>query len=395
MAKLTPKFVEHAKSAPKRKEIPDAGCPGMYLVIQPSGAKSYAVRYRRPSDKSPAKLTIGSAAKLTLADARAAATAAKQKVTHGIDPCSTVVPSGQAGENTIAKLAEEFIEKYAKQKRPNTERQYKAVLRNEIVPVWGNRHVPSIARRDVVLLCESIAATKPIKANRVLAVLSVFFGWLLDREIISASPCVHMKRPGGKEKPRKRALSDDELRRVWLAAHKLNSYQGTFVKLLILLGQRRSEIGEMTWNEVNLERAMWKLPAARAKNDEENNVPLPPLAVEMIGRLPRIQGEARVLPTCAGGYGQIKARIDEATVPAIDPWRLHDLRRSVATGLARIGIAIPVIERLLNHKSGTFRGIVGVYQQHAFEKEKRVAVEKWADHIQKLVGGPPHPPQFH
>src|SRR5262245_58414735 len=112
MAKLTPKFVEHAKSAAKRQEIPDAGCPGMYLVIQPSGAKSYAVRYRRPSDKSPAKLTIGSAAELTLADARAAATAAKQKVAHGIDPCSTVVPGGQADENTIAKLAEEFIEKY-------------------------------------------------------------------------------------------------------------------------------------------------------------------------------------------------------------------------------------------------------------------------------------------
>jgi integrase len=171
-------------------------------------------------------------------------------------------------------------------------------------------------------------------------------------------------------------LSDDELKALWRAA---------------LTGQRRAEVAGMTWREADLAAQLWTLPAARAKNNREHTVPLPDLAAEILRTLPRIDDSDLVL-TLTGrvplrAFRNIKRRLDALMPPDTSSWVLHDIRRSVASGMARLGINLPVVEKLLNHVSGSFAGIVGVYQRHSFADEKRSAMAAWARHVEAIVSG--------
>jgi integrase len=186
-------------------------------------------------------------------------------------------------------------------------------------------------------------------------------------------------------------LTDDELKALWKAAGELGWPFGDIVRLLILTGQRRDEVGEMGWPELALEQRLWTLPRGRVKNDNGHEVPLSAPAIEVIEKLPRVKGCPFVFSTTGetpvSGWGKGKDRLDEAA--GFDDWRLHDLRRTVASGMARLGIALPVIEKVLNHSSGSFRGIVGVYQRHSFADEKRAALEAWGRFVEQLVSGTP------
>jgi integrase len=158
------------------------------------------------------------------------------------------------------------------------------------------------------------------------------------------------------------------------------------VQLLILTGQRRNEVARMQWGELDHERRLWTLPRERVKNDRRHEVPLSPQAVAIIQSLPRI-GDQYVF-TLNGkkpinGFNNDKRRIDDLS--GVSDWVFHDLRRTVASGMARLGISLGIIEKVLNHVSGSFAGIVGVYQRHEFAEEKRTALEKWADHVGQLV----------
>jgi integrase len=164
-----------------------------------------------------------------------------------------------------------------------------------------------------------------------------------------------------------------------------------FVQLLVLTGQRRNEVAGMAWREIDLETKTWTLPAVRAKNGVEHQIPLSDLAVEILKTLPRIDGSDFVL-TISGqnsirGFSLIKRRLDSLMPPDMPAWVLHDIRRSVTSGLARLGINLPVIEKLLNHVSGSFAGIVGVYQRHSYDAEKRIAMQAWARHVEAIVTG--------
>lgn len=185
--------------------------------------------------------------------------------------------------------------------------------------------------------------------------------------------------------------SDEELRAVWQAANVLEwPYRG-FVQVLILSGQRRNEVSGMTWLEIDFENRVWTLPAARAKNSVEHTIPLSDQAVAILKSVLRIANSEFVF-TISGarpiqGHHIIKRRLDALTPPETPPWVLHDIRRTVASGMARLGIHLPVIEKLLNHTSGSFAGIVGVYQRHSFADEKRAAMQVWARHIAAVVDG--------
>ena len=183
----------------------------------------------------------------------------------------------------------------------------------------------------------------------------------------------------------------DELKAVWEAADALEPVYSGFIKLLVLTGQRRAEVAGMTWREVDLAAQLWTLPAARAKNNREHTVPLPDLAAEILRALPRIDDSDLVL-TLTGtrpvsAFRNIKCRLDAVMPPDTSSWVLHDIRRTVASGMARLGVNRPVIEKLLNHVSGSFAGIVGVYQRHSFADEKRAAMAAWARHVEQLVSG--------
>jgi integrase len=252
------------------------------------------------------------------------------------------------------------------------------------LPAWRGRSIHDIARRDVIALLEQIAADRPILANRVKAILSKFFGWLCERDVIAASPCVGVKSPS-EEVVRDRVLSDDEIRRLWAAAEAIGGNAGAYVKLLVLTGQRRSEIAGLRWTEVDGD--VLALPAERMKGKQIHIVPLSAQAATIIAAMPKLDDFV------LGGalrwrFHHVKRALD-AHMSGIPKWVIHDVRRSTASGMARIGIAVPVIEKILAHRSGTFRGIVGTYQRHSFLPEMAAALQRWGDHIEQLVTGVP------
>ena len=184
---------------------------------------------------------------------------------------------------------------------------------------------------------------------------------------------------------------------VWNAAEGDGWPFGPLVKLLILHGQRLTEVGEMRWDEVDLENKLWTLPAERVKNGARHGVPLSDAAIGILTSLPRIKTTKGFVFTtrrdaAVSGYSRAKDRLDAAitvaaagSAPAMEHWTFHDLRRTLASGMARLGIQLPVIEKILNHTSGTFRGVVGVYQRHSFSDEKGKALEAWASFVESIV----------
>jgi len=212
----------------------------------------------------------------------------------------------------------------------------------------------------------------------------------MERYRVDGNPCSGVKPPA-KEKSRDRVLTDDELKAVWKAADELAWPFGRIVQLLILTGQRREEVAGTTWGEFNLETRVWKLPRGRVKNDAGHDVPLSVAAIELIKGLPRLRGCDLVFSTtgesAVSGFSKAKDKLDKKA--DVRNWRIHDLRRTVASGMARLGVNLPVIEKVLNHSSGSFAGIVGVYQRHSFADEKRQALEAWARFVTNLVEGKP------
>jgi integrase len=391
MAKLTTKFIENVKPAADRREIPDRGCRGLYLIVQPTGRKAWAVRYR--FEGATRKLTLD--AGFSLAEARHAATAALHELERGKDPAALKFDAQAKAEkaaadrqrDTVDHLAGLFIERYAKRKtRHNSWRQTVHVFDDIVLPAWHGRTVHDIQRRDIRELVEGVAEDRPVMANRCLAHLSRFFNWLCEQDIIAASPCASVKPPS-KEHARERILSDDEIKALWRACDTIKGPAGPAVKLLLLTGQRRGEILGMKRSEISGD--VWTLAPARTKNKQRHEVPLSAQALAILDEIPVIN-EDFVFTSSAthrlGNMSRAKAALDAQMQPK-EPWVTHDLRRTVASGMAALGIKLPVIEKVLNHKSGSFRGIISVYQRHEYAPEKRHALQTWADHVDRLVSG--------
>lgn len=389
---LTSRTLETIKPGPSREEIADRHLPGLYLVLQPSGRRSWAVRYRHQGRSR--KHTLGPYPALDLKTARSLASQVLRAVAEGRDPGREKAKARTEVPDTIAAVARQFLDIHCRRlNRPRTIESTEQLLRQHVLPRWGQRLARDITRRDVLdLLDRIIDSGRPVTANRALAVVRTLFNWAVGRDILPASPCVGVKRPT-LETARDRVLTDQELAAIWQAATQLGGPFGALTQLLAATGQRRDEVARMTWAEIDLAAGMWALPAARSKNGKAHEVPLSALAIEVLQALPRFADGEFVLTTDGGqrpssNYGANKRRLDRLLPPDFSPWRLHDLRRSVASGMARIGVNLPTIEKVLNHSSGSFAGIVAVYQRHDFAKEKRQALEAWGRHVAELVTPP-------
>ncbi len=408
--RLTTKAVENIRPSGARREIPDGEIRGMYLVVQPSGAKSYVLRYRHAG--RPRKLTIGPA-EMGLGEARKLAASARAAIAAGRDPQGEKATAKEATReavrakhDSVEAVVAEFIEKHVRRSnKPSTGQEYIRILNKEIVLRWDGRRLSDISRRDVNMLLDDIVDRgAPIAANRVLAILRKFCRWAVSREIISHSPCDGVMARSA-EAPRDMVLDDPELRLIWKAADMLGWPFGPIVRLLLLTGARRGEVVGMRWDEVDLEKKLWSLPAARVKNKRAHALPLSSASIDILKDLPRIENDdgivfpARIdrrtnrgksaIPV--SGFSRAKLRLDNA-IAELGPvplaqWGFHDLRRSCASGMARLGIELHVIERALNHVSGSFGGIVGVYQKHKFEDAMRRAMEAWAAHVERIASG--------
>jgi integrase len=411
MAKaLTVRAIEAAKPGLARREIPDGLLAGLYLIVQPSGAKSWALRYRFRG--RPRKFTIGSWPAIDLASARDLGRKALISAKQGNDPGDERKASHHAAvmarRDTVAAVAAEFLERYAKANtREATWRETERILNKEVLPRWGSRSIQEITRREVLELLDRITDRgAPIMANRTLATVRRMFAWCVERDMLPTSPCTGV-RPPGPEHARDRILSDDELRLIWHACDEIRWPFGPLTKMLLLTGQRRDEVAEMCWSEVDLEKRLWVIPRERMKNDVAHEVPLSDAAASLLRSLPRIRSRPGLVFTttgesAVGGFSRAKERLDTAVLELMrnDPvlrdaepskidasarWTFHDVRRTCATGMARLGVNLPVIEKILNHTSGSFGGIVGIYQRHSFSEEKRAALETWCRFIMRLV----------
>ena len=407
---LTPKFIENVKPAESRQEIPDAGMPGLYLVVQPSGAMSWSVRYR--FDGRPRKFTIGSHPAFKLADARKAASAVLRSVSEGRDPIDEKKAAASARTrdmDRIENLFDDFHKRYVLEKnRPSTATEKKRTIDVDIVPKWKGRMIGSVTRRDVLTLIDEAAERAPIQANRVHALLSKFFNWCIERDIITASPMVKLKPPS-QERHRDRILTKDEVRLVWLASEKIGWPFGTMVKLLLLTGQRRTEVAGAERGEFDLKEneASWTIPKDRSKNGKAHFVPLPQSAAEIVRSVPQLEKKSTYLLTTTGesaisGFSRAKGNLDAEMIKIarkeiedaggdpdefkLIPWRLHDLRRTAASGMASLGIAVHVVEAVLNHRSGSIKGVAAVYNKYEYADEKRRALSAWDQLVAEIVG---------
>jgi integrase len=393
---LTTTEIDSFKPGAARREIADGKQAGLYFIVQSSGAKSWAYRYR--SGGKTRKLTLGAYPAIGLKEARARAAAASVQVTDGSDPAAEKAAkrAAKAAETTnaldlVETVAGRFIAQYVRRNlKASTILEVERLLNKEILPAWRGQRLSQIGRADIHnLLDGAVERGSPVTANRTLSWFRRMCSWAIERGLIDINPCLGIKAPAA-ETSRDRVLSDAELKAVWLAAGALEQPYAAFVKLLILTGQRRNEVAGMRWSEVDLDAKLWTLPKERAKNGREHTLPLSDQAVEILQSLPRIAGSEFALTLFGSrpitGFNLVKQRIGEL-VPDAAPWVFHDVRRTIASGLARLSVDLPVIEKLLNHVSGSFGGIVGIYQRHSFADEKRAAMQAWANFVQTLVTG--------
>lgn len=390
--KLTEKAVENIKPGSSRQEVPDALMKGLYLVVQPSGAKSWAVRYRF-ADK-PRKLTLGRYPALGLKEARDVGAKALREVAEGNDPAHAKVEHKKQDDSVGRHFTNYQKRHLAGLRRGNDVAQ---AFERDILPAWRDRNIHEIRKRDVIALIDGIADRgSPIAANRTLAYLRAFLNWLESRDVIEVGPAKGIKAPAP-ERKRDRVLGDHEIRWLWAATGEMGQPFGPLVRLLLLTGQRRGEIAGLTDDDITDDAIL--IPASRAKNKKSHQVALTDLMREQIDVMVRI---GPYLFTTTGhspvsGFTKAHLRaarlmqgIAEQEVGAsveIPPWTWHDLRRTMASGLARLNIAPHVTEAVQNRATGAVSGVAAVYNRYDYAGERREAVEVWSRFVRDLVEG--------
>jgi integrase len=403
MSKLTAIAVEKARSDGNRREIPDGLLRGLYLIVQPSGMRSWAVRYRSPVDQRTRKYTIGKYPAIDLATARELGSLALRAVAEGRDPGAEKIHArvearrGNGAAATVSQHFDKFLERHAKRNtRESSWKEAERLFRKEIEPSWASRSLATIRKADVIELLDSIVDRgAPVLANRVFALIRKFFNWCVERDQLQHSPCQGVRAPA-LEKSRERTLSDEELRIIWSECEKLKFPFGPLFQLLILTGQRVGEVAGMSKKELSPDT--WTISSARAKNGRQHVVPLSSMALKVISELPMVdpqKNKKELIFTSKGetpvsGEAKAKARVAvvlKERLEDAEPWTLHDIRRTVASGLQRLGFSVEVVEAVLNHKSGTVRGVAAIYARHDYAREKRDALAAWGQHVERVVSG--------
>jgi integrase len=381
------------------------------------GRKSWVVMGR--VDGKAVMTTLGTTAKISLADARDKARAAFLQMGAGTRPLeerraaerereaaemATKVAAREATEGQFAAVAARFLAEHVDRNcGPKYAREYRRIIEHDVLPRWGDRPIRSITKHDVNALLDAKAARRerPLKghiggaavqSNRTLTRLRTLFAWAAARGLINTDPTTGVLSRA-KERPRDRVLSDPEIRLFWDCAERAGWPFSGILRLLLLTAQRETEVAGMTWAELNLAERTWTIPGRRTKNGKAHVVHLSEAAVEVIEVLPRVGSSALVFPsrngTTVSTFGRAKTRIDAAmaaeTGSEIAPWVLHDVRRTATTIMARLGIAPHVADKVLNHSSGTIRGVAAIYNQHQYLDERKAALEALGRFVETLV----------
>ncbi len=363
---LTDITIRALKPTVSRVDYWDTKIPGFGIRVGPR-TKTFIVKQENR------RHTIGRYPDLSLSDARAQA---KKLMASPPPPASSL---------TFREAHELFLSTHCANARPRTQRDYDHILRRHFVGPLGRSKLSEITTERVASIINGLTET-PMEAFHSFSVCRTLFRWAVSMRYISVSPLNGLRAPRA-NRPRERVLTATETRSVWNAADAMGYPFGTIVQLCLLTGQRRSEIGALRWEYIDRKERTITLPASLTKNRRNHTFPYGSIIEGILSRLPDKTSAylfpARGVPGPFNGWSKSKARLDKLC--QIAPWTLHDLRRTVATNLAALGVRLEVTEKLLNHISGSFGGIVGVYQKHGFQQEMRAAVEAWEASLSRLI----------
>jgi len=360
---------------------------GCRIKRGPSGLRrSYVVQYRNGGGRTR-RVTFGSADKLTPAQARARAKQLLAKVQLGHDPqLERTVQRRHAGQ-TFIRVVEAYLAAKQDVLASVSHRIFKLYLTGAYVRPLHNMAIRDISRADIAARLNAISQEHSTNtADAVRGKLSALFTWSIQQGFRDDNPVMHTARPE-RSKPRERVLTGVELAAIWNACG--DDEFGRIVRLLMLTGCRRSEIGGMRESECDFAAGTWTLPAERSKNGRALTLALPPAALAIVRSVPR-KGRDQLFGDRAEGFTSwdpAKQALDARLGDAVKPWRLHDLRRTCATGMADLGIEPHIIEAVLNHHSGHRAGVAGVYNRSPYAGAVKVALARWTDHVLALAEG--------
>lgn len=365
---LTDKFVSSCKPPPRgRVEHSDLLCPGLYLRVTARGVKTFAVIVRCGALK---RRTIGRYPLVGLADARRQALDILRDVTEQRDN----PPPPAVDAVSFGTMVEDYVELYLKL-NIRSWKQQESCLNQPALNAWRDRAAAGIEKREVIaVLDDLVAAGKPHAAVNLLKAIKALYNWGIDRDLVTANPCDRVRKPV-QTTERDRVLNDDELARVWNSARQLPQPWASMIGMMMLTGQRRTEVSNMSWSEI--EGDTWIIPRERVKKDRPHAVPLTAGALALLEPL-RAGGEQGFVFSTDGGvhassnFNRVKRKLDEAS--GVTEWVLHDLRRTVRSGLAALGVPREVARAVVNHADGK---IDRVYNRYLYAAEKREALEKW------------------
>lgn len=393
-------------------EHTDPSVPGLQLRVSATTAgrsRTWMLRFKFRGEKS--RIVLGRHPTMSLVAAREVAIQLRQRAAEGIDPRRAIArklrqpsaeppgPSAHA-DHSVSALAADFLARHVRPqlKRPE---QVEQRLARHVLPQWGHRDARTIKPRDVNELTDTIADNgSPVEANRVKNVIGQLFNFAIIRGVVESSPVIRGYLPGGPERPRDRVLSDDELRVILNDPTSALRMRRTAHAVLVLLatGARRGELARAEWRDVDLERRIWRIPAENSKNGLEHTFHITNFAYEHFSELRQLSDRSRwVLPASDRehrktlGDTPIDPKLLTRSVARctsrlkrlkVAPFKVHDLRRTVRTGLARVGVRPDIAERVLNHKLDK---LLLTYDRHGYFDERRDALERWAAHLETLV----------
>ncbi len=405
--KITRRSVDDLKPGAKDEILWDSEMRGFGVKVTVKGTKTYLVQYRTGGRTAKTqRWTIGQDGIWSPSSAREKAAEILRQVGSGVDPRAEA-KAQVAGEEALRlenerlefkAYADRFLAGYGKPKwRPRTYTSAESNLRRWVVPVLSGKSLLAIGRRDVTAVLDGLPDASPALPRNIFALIRKLFSWAVERGDLARSPMEGMTGPDAVAS-RDRVLADHELVSIAATSEALGRPFGNFFRLLIVTGQRRTEVAALCWSELDRARAEWAIPSQRSKNAERHVVPLNALAIVELDELAggsHWPAKGFVLTTSGrapiSGYSKAKKRLDrhlDLDLPGqVAPWRIHDLRRTFATAMQRLGVRLEVTEALLNHVSGATSGLVGVYQRHDWAPEKRAAMTAWGEHMTALIQG--------
>jgi integrase len=367
----------------------DAALPGFGCRLR-GGNKGWIIQYRVAGRQR--RESLGDTRRITLDDARRIARQRFALVELGTDPAAEREKARAAAAAlalTMASVAARYLDAKGDRLRPSTYNQ----ARLHFATHWGpfaNRPIGEIKRADVAARLQELAKQNGrTAAARARGNLSALYGWAMKEGLTESNPVISTNDPDAGVLPRDRVLTDHELVTVWRACQ--DDDFGRIVKLLILTGCRREEIGNLAWNEIDLGAGVLTIPGARTKNHRTLVLTLPSVAVDILRSVPRREGRSLVFGSRLGtfsGWGYAKmvmdTRITVTEGAALPHWTIHDLRRTMRTGLGKIGVAPHIAELVINHVRG---GVEAIYDRHRYEREIKAALAVWADYVISIVEG--------